>query len=99
MSFDAFFLPFFYEGPRSRCYGHTAALRVIVQPCFRVMEHRWNEIGRGKPKYSEKNLSQCHLVHQQILHGLGPGFFSPMARQPLGGQGLLIFRGFAITHF
>jgi hypothetical protein len=21
------------EGPRSRCYGHTAALRLIVQPC------------------------------------------------------------------
>jgi hypothetical protein len=25
------------------------------------MEHRWNEIDRGKPKYSEKNLFQCHL--------------------------------------
>ena len=25
--------------------------------------------------------------------------FFPMARQPLGGLGLLIFRGFAITHF
>jgi uncharacterized membrane protein len=25
---------------------------------FLVMEHRWNEIDRGKPKYSEKNLSQ-----------------------------------------
>jgi hypothetical protein len=24
---------FFIEGPRSRCYGHTAALRLIVQPC------------------------------------------------------------------
>jgi hypothetical protein len=21
------------EGPRSRCYGRTAALRLIVQPC------------------------------------------------------------------
>jgi hypothetical protein len=39
------------EGSRSRCYGHTAALRLIVQSCdeddwvflfFRVMEHRWN---------------------------------------------------------
>jgi hypothetical protein len=27
---------------------------------FRVMEHGWNEIDRGKPKYSGKNLSQCH---------------------------------------
>jgi hypothetical protein len=25
--------------------------------------------------------------------------FIPMARQPLGGLGLLIFRGFTITHF
>jgi hypothetical protein len=23
----------FGEGPRSRCYGRTAALRLIVQPC------------------------------------------------------------------
>jgi hypothetical protein len=27
------------------------------------MEHWWNEIDRGKPKYSGKNLSQCHFVH------------------------------------
>jgi hypothetical protein len=42
----------------------TAASRLIVQPCeehdwfffsfFLVMEHRWNEIDRGNPKYSEK---------------------------------------------
>jgi hypothetical protein len=25
---------------------------------FQVMEHRWNEIDKGKPKYGEKNLSQ-----------------------------------------
>jgi hypothetical protein len=52
----------------------TDALRLIVQPYdeddyfvsfFRVMEHRWNEIDRRKPKYSEKNLSQCHFVHQK----------------------------------
>jgi hypothetical protein len=32
---------------------------------FQVMEHRCNEIDRGKPKYSEKNLSQCHFVHHK----------------------------------
>jgi hypothetical protein len=32
---------------------------------FLVMEHRWNEIDRGKPKYSGKNLSQCHFVHHK----------------------------------
>jgi hypothetical protein len=43
------------KGPGSRCYGRTAALRLIVQSCdeddeflILVMEHRWNEIDRGK---------------------------------------------------
>jgi hypothetical protein len=29
------------------------------------MEHRWNEIDRVKPKYSGKNVSQCHIVHHK----------------------------------
>jgi hypothetical protein len=37
--------------------------RWLVFSFFLVMEHRWNEIDRGKPKYSGKNLSQCHFVH------------------------------------
>jgi hypothetical protein len=32
---------------------------------FHLMEHRWNEIDMGKPKYSEKNQSQCHTVHHK----------------------------------
>jgi hypothetical protein len=52
-------------------------LRLLVQPCdeddddyyffvlFLAMEHRWNEIDRGKPKYSGKNLFQCHFVHHK----------------------------------
>jgi hypothetical protein len=31
--FQVFILFYFFEGPRSRCYGRTAALRLIVQPC------------------------------------------------------------------
>jgi hypothetical protein len=31
----------------------------------RVMEHRWNKIYRGKPKYSGKNLTQCNFVHHK----------------------------------
>jgi hypothetical protein len=32
---------------------------------FKAMEHRWNEIDRGKPKYWGNNLSQCHFVHHK----------------------------------
>jgi hypothetical protein len=29
------------------------------------MEHRWNEMDRREPKYSGRNLSQCHFVHHK----------------------------------
>jgi hypothetical protein len=50
------------------------------------MEHRWNEIYREKPKYSGKNLSQCHFVHhkpQMDWPGIEPGL--PQATQLLKG--------------
>jgi hypothetical protein len=65
------------EGPRSRSYGRTAALRLFVQPfdedevdqfsfsIFKVLEYRWNESDRVKPKYSGKNLFQCQFVHHK----------------------------------
>jgi hypothetical protein len=28
-------------------------------------QRRWNDTDRGKPKNSEKNLSQCHFVHHK----------------------------------
>jgi hypothetical protein len=67
------YLSFFCgEGPRSRCYGRTAALRLIVQPCdeddflfLRVMEHWWNENDRGKPKYPGKNLAQRNIFYHK----------------------------------
>jgi hypothetical protein len=40
-----------------------------------LKEHRWNEIDREKPKYSEKNLSQCHFVHYKS-HMERPGIES-----------------------
>jgi hypothetical protein len=59
------------EGPRSRCYGRTAVLTLIVQTqwwwwwlvfsFFRVMEHRWNETATGKPKYSGKTCPSATL--------------------------------------
>jgi hypothetical protein len=33
------------------------------------IEHWWNNIGRGTPKYLQKNLSQGHLVHQNSHMG------------------------------
>jgi hypothetical protein len=59
------------EEPRSRRYGRTAALSLIVQPYdedglffsfFRLMENWWNETDGEKPKCSGKNLSQCPFV-------------------------------------
>jgi hypothetical protein len=42
---------------------------------LQVMEHKWNEIERGKLKYSGKNLSQCHYVRHKShmdLAGIEP---------------------------
>jgi hypothetical protein len=39
--------------------------KMISFSFFQVMEHRWNEIDREKPKYSGKNLYQCHFVHHK----------------------------------
>jgi hypothetical protein len=43
---------------------------------FLVMEHRWNEIERGKRKNLGKNMSQCHFVHHKShmdWPGIEPG--------------------------
>jgi hypothetical protein len=39
--------------------------KIIGCSFFQVIEHRWNEIDRRKPKYSGKNLTQCHFVHHK----------------------------------
>jgi hypothetical protein len=46
------------------------------------MEHRWNEIDRGKPKYSGKNLSQCHFVYHKC-HMDWPGSNPGLRNFPL----------------
>jgi hypothetical protein len=51
-------------------------MKTIIFVLFIVMEHRWNEIDKGKPKYSEKTLSQCHFVrHKSHMDwpGIEPG--------------------------
>jgi hypothetical protein len=54
-----------------------------VQPCdedeekddhfssiLQVMEHRWNEVDKGKPKYSGEKPVPVPLCPPQITHGL-----------------------------
>jgi hypothetical protein len=39
------------------------------------MEYWWNDTDRKKPKYSEKNLSHCHIVsykYDMPRPGTGP---------------------------
>jgi hypothetical protein len=59
-------------------------MMIIIFVLFLVMEHRWNEINRGKPKYSEKNLSQCHFVHYKS-HMDWPGIEPGPPRWEAGG--------------
>jgi uncharacterized membrane protein len=51
-------------------------MMIIIFVLFVVMEHRWNEIDRRKPKNSGKNVSQCHFVHHKShmdWTGIEPG--------------------------
>jgi hypothetical protein len=38
---------------------------IVIFVLFLLMEHRWNDIERGKPKYAGKILSQCNFVHHK----------------------------------
>jgi hypothetical protein len=66
------------KGPAADATVSPKLLRLIIQPCdeseekydkfisfFQVMEHRWNEIDRRKPRNSGEKLSQCHFVHHK----------------------------------
>jgi hypothetical protein len=51
-------------------------MKMISFSVFLIMEHRWNEIDRVKPKYSKKNLSQCYFVRHEYhmdRPGIEPG--------------------------
>jgi hypothetical protein len=75
------------EGPRSRCYGRTAALRPLVQPLWwrwavfyqvsQLMEHQWNEIDRGKPTTRRKTCPSATLSTTNLTW-TDPGFFFPV---------------------
>jgi hypothetical protein len=36
-----------------------------------IMEHRWNDDDREKPKYADKNVCQNHIVHHIAWAGAG----------------------------
>jgi hypothetical protein len=62
-------------------------------PFLQVMEHRWNETDRGKPKYWGKNLSQYHFVrHKSTWTGPVPnpyfGGGRPATNSPSHGTAL-----------
>jgi hypothetical protein len=72
------------EGPRSRCYGRTAALRLIVQllwwrwtvffyQVLQLIEHQWNEIDRRKPKYSGGKTCPSATLSTTNLTWTDPG--------------------------
>jgi hypothetical protein len=53
------------RGGRLCLYRTAAAKGPVVQPpddTWVNMEQWWNDSNKGKPKKSEKNLSQCHFV-------------------------------------
>jgi hypothetical protein len=48
-----------------RCRGHIASV-------IAIMQQWWSDIDRGKSKYWDRNLSQCHFLHHKS-HGNWPG--------------------------
>jgi hypothetical protein len=47
------------------CNHMMKMMIIIIFVLFLVMEHQWNEIDRGRPKYLGKNQAQCHFVHHK----------------------------------
>jgi hypothetical protein len=67
---------FVEKGPSAEATDTPQLYGLLCSPCdeekddqffsfFQVIERRWNEIDKVKPKYSGKNLSQCHFVHHK----------------------------------
>jgi hypothetical protein len=45
--------------------GPATGLLFNPQVIYEYVESRWNDTDRGKPKNSERNLSQCHAGHHK----------------------------------
>ena len=63
------------------------------------MEHWWNDTDRQKPWYSEKNLSQCCLVHHQLL-GLNVNLHGdrPLANYLSHGTDIFCYMDYIRSH-
>jgi hypothetical protein len=53
-----------------KSYCATLWWKWLIFSFFRVMEHRWNEIDRGKPKYSGEKPVPVPFCPPQNPHGL-----------------------------
>jgi hypothetical protein len=104
--FQSFF--FYCEGPRSRSYGRTAALGLIVQPCdkdeeknyqffsfFQVMEQRWNEIDKGKQSTRGKTCPSDTLSTTWTDPGSNPGLRGGRPATNSLSHGTAVFQSFA----
>jgi hypothetical protein len=49
------------------CYIETS-VNIVIRKYCRVSKETCNNIDRGKPKTSEKTLSQCHIVHHLLAY-------------------------------
>jgi hypothetical protein len=58
------------DAPQSWGLLCNTVMKRIFFPCFLVMEHRWNEIDTGKPKYSGKKA--CPSAKDIVLLAQGP---------------------------
>jgi hypothetical protein len=58
------------EGPRSRRYGRTAALRLLVQPCHEDDDDDFPSNGQGKTEVLGEKPVPVALCSPQIPHGL-----------------------------
>jgi hypothetical protein len=47
-------------------WDYVSELQPPFPKWYISMKPRWNDIERGKPKNSEKNLTQCHFVQHKF---------------------------------
>jgi hypothetical protein len=66
-SYHAFFFFLFRWGDNMSLWNWAANGPIVHLPgdTWVNMEQRWNDIDRGRPKDSEKILTQCHFVHHK----------------------------------